>query len=910
MSSSSDEDWMPKSRPPGASANTGESAMMAARRRALQQQRDAEQSKQPQNAALATHRPPPAGRLGQASKPQESTLPAAFLGSDDDVVGSHAVAQQPTPSQTAPSQGVASAGTTKPPTHEETVEELRRQIDAKKKLLQSSKEKETMLIEKWRLTKAQRQAEVDRLSSKVRRAWAALEDSKSASETKIREAQDHLEAELLAARKTVEKETRDTYNVKIAAMQKELAELKAEEEQLRSLLSSDDGTKDIVNTALSSAVEALIGRMDEIFTKEEGNGLSIETWKAELESMVEREVRTAFAVGVDSQAQAEREEYKKFFSGMLDFWTSAEEQERDHILKMDEALLSDLQSMAQEDLHRLEQEELSMETIYVQSRESWASEHQKLLQQELDAALQRREREFAEQRRQRHDLHVERLRFMDEKHKECMAVEEALHQREMEQLRQGASREEQLQEEQRRVLQAADEDVQKTAETLQGILVSVEEAAESLKSYQQAIEEGRRQIELERQKSLQDQERTLKELVDFAASQCTDMEEERRSLEDSISQLRIASQTIERHLQDESVWLAQQEATSKRSRQEWEREYHKWKCLVQQERQSCESRFHESLAALQSSLSLLEAEEREVTVESAAVERVFSEMTTATDAEVAALRQREEDLQRRSVAVQQLLADIEQKKSIVSDVKQKMEEEQQQLRQDQEILQEEEAQVRDMAEALRLAKTQLVFQVPGGEAAGVVKAPDPVTVPSQSSGPWAQSTLPAPQPVPQLTSGEKIKEKRHKTTRRVVHKNPNRLPATVLRELREQLETFPSYEASYNALAPLRSAPLEPRERHVSRRHEKLPHHRKETSGASSTAALKVDNHRGQTEHIPSQQHRHQRRHVDPSSVSPSYDTSLQASTVYDDWSPSGNTFTNLVPFSDYEMSLNSTSPF
>ena len=963
--SSSDDDWMLQTHPAGganASSSSGQSAMMDARRRALQKQREAQQERQQQQQQQQQQqrRSQTASRQEAAAptpaQKSESQLPDFLAGlDDDDDNDNNAVAGDRTASSSTAATSAPATSAPPPPSHEVAVGELQRQIAAKKKQLQATRERETALLEKWRATKAQKQAEVEQLNGTIRRVWAAIEDEKSASETKLREAQDQHEAELRAARRSVEQAVKAEYDTKIAEAQKQLSSAKAEEERLKQLLEDRGGSasaKDIVNTALTAAITAIVHKLDDVFQSEAADGLRMEAWKSELQTLVQREIQTSFAVGVESETQAERDEYARFFSDMLAFWRTAEDEERERLLKMDESLLTDLQEVAQQDLRQLQEEEIAMERVYVESREAWAVEHQKMLQHELEAAVQRREGEMQEQRRQRHELHVERLRDADARHRDAMAKEEALHQQRMEQLRTFFSREEDLRAEQQRIEVAAQESVAQSATVLSSVMASAEETAAALTSYEQTVEEARRQVEEEREQYLVEQAGLLEKLQGLAATQCSNTDAERAALEECAAQLQRTSQTMERHLQDEAAWLAQQEATHTRSREEWEREYRRWQQLVQQERQAAEERFHECLAGLQQGLQLLDAEEREVATEQATLQRTCAEVEAAAQREVEALQQRAAEAQSRSVMMAEMQTRLAQQKDATAEAKAQLTAAQQQLEEEREDLRMDEGRLRDMVEALRVARSRATLR--GGSSLLLQQVGDVSPQQQQSCVRNGNDGNGRPTPPSQRAAGASgpdnattsagtgatlsavAKKRRHRS-------DPNRLPNQIFRELNEQLNHLTSASGGggggggYEAFVPTMpwTDPAYPNS--VPRRHQhgdrdvaadqrksnrlrKVPSPSSDLPpplSASPQSAWRDRRVRAQRASSPTpqplrhapQQSRGLRqrqtpqqhvRHADPSSLPLTSESSLPLSPHGDcDWSPSMNTFTNLVDFSD-----------
>ncbi|CAC9545744.1 conserved hypothetical protein [Leishmania infantum JPCM5] len=798
-------------------------------------------------------------------------------------------------------------------------------------------------MEKWRAAKAQKQAEVEQLNGKLRRLCAAVENETSAAEAKIRESQDEHEAALRAARQSVEQAVKAEYDPKIAEAQQQLCAARKEEADLRELLKEKSGdgggaagtAKDVVKTALTAAVSAVLRRLDDVFDSEEAEGLKMDEWRSELQSLVQREIQTSFAVGVESETQAERMEYARFFDDMLAFWRSAEDQERERLLKMDESLLADMQAMTQQELKRLQDEALGMERVYIESREAWAAEHQRLLQRELEATLQRREAELQEQRRQRHSLHIERLRDAEVRHKDAMAKEEALHQKQMEQLQAYFAREEDLRAEQQRIQAAAQEDVTKSTALLRDIMATAEDAAAAVKAYEAAVDESRRGVEVEREGHFKEQTEMLERLQQLAATQCSNTEAERAALEDCASQLRLASQNLDRHLQDESAWLAQQETTYKRSKDEWEREYRRWQHLVQQERQAAEERFHEALLALQQSLGLLETEERELAVETAAMHRGFGDMEALAQREIELLRRRAADVQSRSVAIADVQAQLSQKKAAVAEAKQQLVLAQQRLEDEQAELRLDEERLRDMMEAVRVARSQTALRYYNMELLRAADAqrrrqpPESVATtaidsdrrpPIRDEG-RGSARCPASGGVAKGNRAALRDAASAKNGRQ--HRDPHRLPNKVLQELQEQLsalmtatgggvgrDVFVSTMRWLDPALPCAMAAQRTRQTHPRRREAA-----DDTFATDVPAPLSSPPLPGRQRQTRSKVHIRARpaaspqrgRHADPSSLPLTSDNLSQLSLRSDDeWSPSGNTFTNLIGLSDLDTTSQS----
>lgn len=586
----------------------------------------------------------------------------------------------------------------------EKIEDLKLQVEAKRKMLQSVREREQALTEKWRADKAQTRAEIHQLDAKLRKAWRSVEDEKSAAEAKVREAQDAHEKAMRLSRQRIEQQLKDEYEPQIAALQESLKAKREQEEKLRSLLSAQGETQDILHTAIASALSTIMDRIQSVFAAQSA---STEEWTAHLRELVRNEVRSSFAVSLDNEAQTERDEYRRYFVDLMEFWSAAEDEVRERMVKMDDALLSDLQTVLRDDLARLQKEELAMEDVYVQSREAWAMQHQEMLRSALDATMKRREEELEDYRKARHQLHLDRLRDIEEHHKDVITMEEALHHKEMQLLRQHFSNEEQLHAHRHRVALAAQEDVSKSTDSLKAVVGCMDGVLATIKSYQAAVEEGRVALDAERQTNVSEQEKMLQSLQSIVASQCVSVEEETRSLADATSKLQIVHDQVAQQLENEATWLAQQEATYTKGKEAWEREYQRWKQLVQRERAAVQERFHTTLLTLQESASAMDAEERDLQVEADAMKRSFAEVSVMVDKELSSLKDRESYLDSRRQTLSNTLGTLERKGEEASAQWRAMQQERNNLAKEKDELRGKELELQHMSHSLSVLKSQM-----------------------------------------------------------------------------------------------------------------------------------------------------------------------------------------------------------
>ncbi|EPY19097.1 hypothetical protein STCU_09621 [Strigomonas culicis] len=468
---------------------------------------------------------------------------------------------------------------------------------------------------------------------------------------------------------------------------------------------------------------------------------------------------------------------------MLSFWEQTEAQEREQIMKMDDVVLTDLENMTHEDMNRLHNEELMMEELYVQAREAWALEHQKILQNEVSSAMQRRQEEIEEQRALRLQLHLDRLQDIEVRHKEQLEAETKLHELAVQQLREHYSREEQLQDDRNRLLLSTEQDVARATGSFQSILTSIEDVMKSLRAFKVAVEDSCRQLEAEQERSLEERRTALDTVKDLAASQCVSIEGERQQLGDTLLQLELLKTKVEKELNDEANWLTQQEAVFKGNHEDWERSYRRWTQQVQNERRMAEQRFREALTALQNSLTVLTQEERTIASESKALHSAFQRISETVDREVGRLEQKQTDLVEQQGKMSETLIDMEKEKEAALQQWRELQAEQTSVSAAKEDLRQEEQNLQQMSYALEVARRQV-------EAAYCQTAEmTEMLTPSLLSSVY-QPPPPPPRPKQQPPHGVAAERSNRKKPSAPLKKD--RLPHQVLALLRQQLDGVPS----------------------------------------------------------------------------------------------------------------------
>ncbi|ORC92139.1 uncharacterized protein TM35_000043530 [Trypanosoma theileri] len=852
--SSSDDEWLnPPTfnswKNPTSGGRSGESELLAARRAAAQRQREEASRRVVSNQQLT-----------------QPLTPALDVSSNR--------SEQKSQQQQSKEQ---KSGVT-----EEMVETLRRELEAKKKLLDASKEKENALREKWRAQKAQRSAEISQLDMKIRRQQDAIEEMKSAAEREVLEIEDEQQKQLKEERIKMETAIREEYEPLIESKRNYLEELKQKEAKLKAELNAGDSVKDLVSKCIGSALNTILQRVDDMFA---ANSSETNDWETELQRLVRREVRSSFAVTTDSEAQHEREDYQKYFKDTLEFWRKAEEEEREYVLKMDEQLLLDLQSMIHDDLNRLQHEEMSMEELYVESREAWAAQHQEMLKREMEAAMNRRAAEFEEQRTLRHQLHLERMKAVEEKQRDMIEKQRWFHEKQMALLREQHAKEEQIAEMRARAVAASEAEISRSIEEFTRTVQAVEGLLERLKEYRSVVEDGRTALDCDQRRILESREATLSMLQDVVTKQTVSVSEEHNALSATLGKLETVRHGVQQHLEEERVWLGQQQAKFAQGKADWEREYRRWRRAVEEERCHVRERFGGALSALRHASEALAEESRGLEADRTALEAGLHGARTALEAEGAALRERADGLRQRGEALAAQLATLGERGAAIRSAGQQLQRERASLVEAREGLRREADDLRHANHCLQLMRGQLHS-----------------THAQQQTNAMQYELRTAQGTRRELQKEREEKEElRRRQTRPTpvapphssiivptVSQNTNRLPLRVLTELREMLgkqkkhhhnnkwdihgarETITDLKLDFNST----TEPEEELRRARAKTHEST--HRKQQQ----------QQHQQQKEKAKQKQE----RYVDPND--PSRDTS---SHLYE----SSNNFTYLIPFSD-----------
>lgn len=768
---------------------------------------------------------------------------------------------------------------------EESVSSLQQTVTAKKKMLKSLREKEFALLAKVRSEKAHKKAEIVQIETQIRTMWEKVENEKLRVETKMREMREKHEKSLHEMRRQAESSVREKYEPQIEELQLKLESLQNEENRLKEVLLQEGSTKNLLDTAVASATNAIIERLHNLFLV--SNEEETANWSKEVEELVRHEVRSSFAVGVGSEAQNEKECLEKYFYDMLELWKQVEEEERSRILKMDDTLLSDIQNMAQENISRLQQEEVALDEVYIQSREVWASQHQKMLDLEQEAALRRRENDFNEHRLLLNQLHNEKIKFVEEQHEEAMKLEEKHHKKEMQILKEFSMREEELQHWQHQTLLLTQQEVQSATQSFETIINSVEDIAKGLKSYQEEVDRSRLALDDLQVKCFEDQERVLLSMKALLTNQQRVSESQHKHLSSTVVELSTLENMIQSHLRDEETWLTQQEAHFSASREEWQREYHKWKQIVEVERCRTEEQFSESLLALQRCFTAMESEERELRVEMDANKSAFGDVAREAEKEVGFLDTREKELQIRYEGLQATLHRLEQQSSETSAHYQKLLEQREELSRERTRIAKETSKMKYFENTVHLLQSALTQSQKGSLVSKEPSREGRKKETPRRTKTTAERSCISQQPCSKKNSFEKksnlSSEKQSFKESRNSNSYRTRLPHQVLQELHHQLNT--SSLSSRQAKLPIpRNELKNANDAHLTGRGAT----KEPSKHVDPLRFLSIKNEKNSSSNV---RHASQR------------DSSFSSSTDDRQESNMTNTFTNLLTISDHSQS-------
>ena len=625
----------------------------------------------------------PSATFHQVATPQLQSLPAVAVA---------APADAPSPS---PPVKVLDAA---------RIDQLRTEVAQKKRALALAKDKEEALLEKLRVEKAKIFAELSLVESTTKKAWSEFEDEKAEADRELSILEAEQERFVREERRRIEEEVARNSEPQIKELQEKIAEMQSREQKLRQSLSLSATSKDVVNTAVSSAVVELLSRIKHLF---DDNVSRDAEWETSIKDLIRKEVQSSFAASVSSEVEAERREYQKSFQEMLQFWRDAEDEERRQITKMDEQLLLDLKSMAHDDLDRLEREEMNMEEVYMSTRESWMKQHKDALQSELEAALQRRTAEMEDLRLQKQQLHVQRMQEIETKHKDRLAFEREIHEQRMQLLRDSHIAREAVYNDRQKMTHDVRAAAARSSETLHDVVKSVTTLLDKVEEYKGVVDNGRKNLDAERHKNLQLRESTLAEVQKMVVSQATSVESERHALSSALVKLEVIQGSVEQQLEQERTWIAQLAAKMDSSRQDWDREYRRWQHIVAQEKQNAEERFSNVIMELRQGSVLLDEENAELEIEANTLRRHCAERSNRAAAELAELQKKEDSINERYMNMLTLLSDLEEKGRSLASEWQALHDQRQSLALQRQELTSEEQKMELLAQNMTFMKAQV-----------------------------------------------------------------------------------------------------------------------------------------------------------------------------------------------------------
>lgn len=580
----------------------------------------------------------------------------------------------------------------------EDLDKLRKKLQARKEYLATLQEQEKDLLEQQRRSAAEAASSITKMDMDIKQAWAEVEEERAKYDREIRDAEEEQERFLRDERRRIDEEVAAQMDPEIKTLQEELAALREERAKLQHTLSMSAVNGDVVNSAINSAINQIISRVESQYEKKMKKD---EEWEAHMREIVRKEVRASFAPAIDSEAQAEREEYAKAFEETIKFWEACEEESRQYIAKIDEQMIQDLKSTAMDDMKRVQGEEQRIQEVYAEVRDAWAQFHRSTLNEELEALVQRRTAEFEEIRKAKQEIHVEELQQLDRLHKYALEQKKKLHEQELACLRDQFSQRELLNAERSKMLLSVQEDAARASRTISETVNHVSKTLQKLEQYRASIEEGKAILDAERKKNLELRESTLSEVQTMIVSQANAVESERAALATALVKLQVVERTVDAQMEEDKSWVAQMSAKLDRSKGEWEREYARWRKLAQQEKIDAEQRFNEVLMDLRSTAASLEQHGQELDIEASALRRHCTDRAARQAAEGQELRRKRDELAGRHEAMVKAIEEMEKKGRRLSEQWKELHEERRALAAERERLREDEIRMQAMSEQLK-----------------------------------------------------------------------------------------------------------------------------------------------------------------------------------------------------------------
>ena len=575
-----------------------------------------------------------------------------------------------------PAESSTVAAAPPPPSQEERILALQKEIEEKKAALERSKAEEERLLKRRKERKAEHEEQLAKVERELRELWREVEDEKARTTAEVMAAEEEQERFLRDEKARVEASVAKEAEPELAALRTQLKELKEQKAKLSHGISTSSANRDLLNSAIAAAMHSIADRLKTDF---EDTVLNDEGWEEHVRHLVHAEVGDSVTRALRGDEESERHEQEKAFGEMLEFWRQAEEEERQQILKMDDQLLLDMQSMAGDDLDRMQREEMAMQQVYMEGREAWAKHHRQTMNDELEAAIRRRDEEFEQIRSDRVSMHRQKLQAIEEQHKNALQMRNELHEREIKVIRDEYAMKQLLREERSKAELEAQQRASEAVAALDTTSEDIAKLINKVDEYRLSVDKVKDSVDGEKAKHLEEHEQSLKEIQDLITAQSSSIEAERRSLAGTVVKLEVVHSTLQKQMEDERTWVGQLLGKLERSKSDWEREYRRWQHLTQQEQQAVEQRFSSVLLELRAAASALEDESRELDIEAASLRRRCEERAAKAAEEVADIARKEEAVNERYSAMMNIVGDLEVKGSRLAAEWQTLQEERQQL---------------------------------------------------------------------------------------------------------------------------------------------------------------------------------------------------------------------------------------
>lgn len=633
--------------------------------------------------------------------------PAANTSSAKPPVAVNLQQQQPQKETVASFATNEPAGTTAAArTTAEQLEELRKlrtTASLKSDELETAKKKEQELEAQLRRAKLEHEQRISMIVDETNKLCREIDDERTRQHEILDKATQEHEQFVRAERARIEREVGHAVDPELKQLDADVNRLREEKKMLQQQIAAANASGSEVDRLLTDAVTRVVGKMNATFEEQFKADTSFVDIVREI---VRTEVKQSFVSRAQEEEVEERAQFAKDFDEMLSQWKVAEEQERFHVLRQDEQLLADLQSIAHESLDQIQKEELALQQSFLSQREQWMRSHRAALQAEMEASLQRRSLEFEEIRGLRRDAFAARIKDVEDQHLADMQRDREVYEAKVESIRETANMKQKMHDEKAKLLKDVQREAENAVGELKDVLLTVSSAVDRVDEYRRTVDEARTIVARDQDRLSAERKVMLDECQQVLSEQLVHIDQERRLLAEGTAKLESAHGTLQRQLTEERAWAQETHGRVERSRSEWEREYRKWQQVAAHERRAAEQRFADSMRELNNLAAALDDEAQAIESEIDALHRRTDDRARSVKSELEALDDRERQTQRRTEAVAQVVSDLETRSRQLGMEWQKLQAQKHELLAQRRELEQEEARMSALAEQLHLMRGQ------------------------------------------------------------------------------------------------------------------------------------------------------------------------------------------------------------